>query len=953
MVGSTLAHYRIEAVLGSGGMGTVYRARDTELDRTVAIKVLSAGAGDARQQLLREARAASALAHSGIVTIHSIEHRDGVDFIVMEHVAGQSLIDAIPENGLPIETAIDYATQIAQALAAAHASGIVHRDIKPQNVMIGADGRVKVLDFGVARRLALDPADATRMATLHGTVAPTGAIVGTVGYLAPEQIAGDRAQPSSDVFSFGAVLYQMLIGRRPFDGDNMWAVMDATVRLDPPSILERRPDVPAALVRIVERCLAKRPEDRYPAGAELAAALQTLRAARQPAGARRWPVAITIAALLVAAAGVAAIVWARAREARRASVHAAVEDVSRRLDAGDTLGAFLVARAALAKAPDDPDVGGAMRAAGGRVPVITHPEGADVAFRAYGDPDAEWIQLGRTPLPPDALRPLCQLTWQITKPGYDPLIVAPTAPPYVFDLVRAGTTPDGMVHVAGGASEIETSSEVTLPAYWIDKYEVTNRAFKAFVDAGGYRTRKYWTVPIIADGREISWENAMGRFRDRTGRPGPSTWELGTYPEGQADYPVSGVSWYEAAAFAAFAGKSLPTVHHWYHASGAFGLFSDILNFSNFGAKGTAPVGQYHGLGPYGTYDMAGNVKEWCWNEASGGKRYVLGGAYNDANYQFHDQDARTPIERTDGFGFRCIREEGRGDASLRAPIASTERDPSTLKPVDDALFAAYRHRYDYDPTPLDVRQEVEESQADTRYFTRSRVSFRAAYGDARVPAEVFLPKNGHPPYQAVIYFPGSDAIAMRSSRSMWLQYVEFVVRSGRMVVWPVYQHTYERHMDPRPSGPNALREMLIQRALDFRRAVDYLQSRSDVDAKKVAGYGLSLGAQQMPLFLAVEPRIKTGVLLSGGFENYDIPPEADPVNFAPRVTQPVLMVNGREDFDLPYETAQVPLFQMLGTPPDQKRHVVLDGGHLPPKPLLVYKEILDWLDEYLGPAGT
>jgi poly(3-hydroxybutyrate) depolymerase len=220
------------------------------------------------------------------------------------------------------------------------------------------------------------------------------------------------------------------------------------------------------------------------------------------------------------------------------------------------------------------------------------------------------------------------------------------------------------------------------------------------------------------------------------------------------------------------------------------------------------------------------------------------------------------------------------------------------------------------------------------------------------VPADVYVPRTARAPYQAVVYFPGAEAVMMRSSRDRATQWIEFLIRSGRLVIFPVYQHTYERHL-PAPLGPNVRRQLGIERAQDFRRAVDYLESRSDVDRTRIAGYGLSLGAQLMPLMLAVEPRLRTGVLLSGGFESYDIPPEWDPVNFAPRVKQPVLMVNGREDFDLPYASAQVPLFNLLGTAPSDKHHEVLEGGHLPPKPVLVYKVILDWLDKYLGPTGA
>lgn len=183
----------------------------------------------------------------------------------------------------------------------------------------------------------------------------------------------------------------------------------------------------------------------------------------------------------------------------------------------------------------------------------------------------------------------------------------------------------------------------------------------------------------------------------------------------------------------------------------------------------------------------------------------------------------------------------------------------------------------------------------------------------------------------------------------MFLQFSEFIARSGRVLVYPIYQETYERRV-PGPDGPSRTRQIYIERTQDLRRTIDYLETRPDLDRTRIAGYGLSLGAEIMPSCLAVEPRLRTGVLLAGGLEP-GFPPEVDPANFAPRVKQPVLMVNGREDFASPYATSQLPLFRLLGTPTSDKRHVVLEGGHIPPQPQLVYREILDWLDKYLGPV--
>jgi dipeptidyl aminopeptidase/acylaminoacyl peptidase len=286
--------------------------------------------------------------------------------------------------------------------------------------------------------------------------------------------------------------------------------------------------------------------------------------------------------------------------------------------------------------------------------------------------------------------------------------------------------------------------------------------------------------------------------------------------------------------------------------------------------------------------------------------------------------------------------------ATLTAPIVTLARDIAELKPVGDDLYNAYRRLCDYDARPLDSR--VEERDEANPHWQLERVTFTAAYGGERLPLLLFHPRSSKPPFQVVIYFPGSDATRTRTSRGMYLQWLEFLLRSGRAVAFPIYQQTYERRREP--TGANFLREISLQRGQDLRRTIDYLESRPDIDRTKMAFYGISLGAQLGPVYLAIEPRLKTGVLLSGGFETWTIPPETDPVNFAPRVRQPVLMVNGREDFDLPYDTAQVPMFNMLGTAPADKRHAVLEGGHLPPRPQAVFKEILDWLDRYLGPVA-
>ena len=279
MIGRTLDHYRIESKLGEGGMGVVYKARDTLLIRLVAIKVLPpARVGDAgrRERFVREARAASALNHPGIVTVHDIRSHDDVDFIVMEYVEGRTLDELIPGGGMPPAEALKYAVPIADALARAHGAGVLHRDIKPSNVMVTSDGRVKVLDFGLAK-LAEPVLPTASAVTLTRPLTEEGVVVGTAAYMSPEQAEGREVDARSDVFSFGALLYETLTGAKPFSADS-WVATLAKILKEEPTPPGRLAAIPPDLEKTVLRCLRKDPARRYQTMADLKVALEDLHA---------------------------------------------------------------------------------------------------------------------------------------------------------------------------------------------------------------------------------------------------------------------------------------------------------------------------------------------------------------------------------------------------------------------------------------------------------------------------------------------------------------------------------------------------------------------------------------------------------------------------------------------------------------------------------------------------
>ena len=309
MVGQTLGHFRITGRLGSGGMGIVYRAHDEKLHRTVAIKVIGRETGVTpvdRARIVEEARASSALSHPNICTVYEIGEINGQAYIAMEYVEGRPLSELIPVNGLPSEAVVRYGAQIADALEHAHARGVVHRDLKTPNVVISADGRAKVLDFGLARRV---PSNVTDAVTKLSDGVAMGPFAGTLPYMPPELLLGQNTDERSDIWSFGVTLFEMATGDLPFKGRNEFELTAAILR-SPPQPLPAH--VPPMIRSVIQRCLSKDPAHRYQRAGEARAALEAIqsdgaivpvgRRRRRPRGRRGWWIAGAVAAIALAAA---------------------------------------------------------------------------------------------------------------------------------------------------------------------------------------------------------------------------------------------------------------------------------------------------------------------------------------------------------------------------------------------------------------------------------------------------------------------------------------------------------------------------------------------------------------------------------------------------------------------------------------------------------------------------
>ena len=962
--GTMLGHFEIVERLGAGGFGVVYRARDTRLGRTVAVKLLPenfARDAERRERFRLEATAASALNHPNICTIHDFAEDAGRHFIVMELIEGQTLRELLGAGPLPASKAIDVGIQVASALAEAHAAGILHRDIKSTNIAVTPKGQAKILDFGIAKRVSPQrgPETTEDAASAAVGLTATGTTLGTLTYMSPEQLLGKPIDGRSDLFSLGVVLYEMVTGRLPFAGSTPVAVADAVLHQPPRDFGGQSASVPEELKSLIRRLLEKDPENRPPDAEAVREELARLLPGRaaSPADLLRRPSTVAaIVILLLVLAGGGAWLWRRNSRIRWVQ-RTAMPEITRLVAAEKFPEAGALILEARRIEPKDPTLEKLWIQSTLGVSVESEPPGAEVSYRPYRGDSNAWTSFGRTPLENQRV-PKDYYMWRVQKDGFAPAFeIEPTwtlvhSFPYKIEcrLAPAASVPAGMTRVAGGKFQPFIPglalAQASLDDFFIDRHEVTNEEFKKFVDAGGYQKRELWKETFTRDGKTIPFEEAIAAFRDTTGRPGPATWETGTFRKGFEKHPVAGVSWYEAAAYAVFAGKSLPTVFHWNRAAQTEASLM-ISPVSNFQGEDTLAVGDARWSG-FGTTDMAGNVKEWCSNGMASGKRFILGGGFGEPTYMFIDQDAQSPWSRRPNFGFRCVQLSAPPAAQTTAQIEENFRDFAKEMPASDELFRAYKGSYAYDKTDLNARVEETLTFDD---WKREKVTLDAAYGGERLIVYLFIPLRGTPPYHAVVYFPGSGAIQQDDFNLS--PYADFIPRSGRVLVAPIYKSTFARRdafRDDNPTATAFYRDHLIMWSKDVGRSLDYLDQRPDIRHDRYGYLGLSWGSQVAPVMLAVENRIKVAILESGGLSFAKALPDAEELNFLPRVKSPTLMINGRYDHFFPVETSQKPFLKMLGAPEADKKYVLFESGHATPRKELI-RESLDWLDKYLGPV--
>ena len=992
--GTRLGTYEILEMIGAGGMGEVYRARDDKLDRDVAVKILPDHVHanvEMRERLRREAKAAAAIAHPNILTVHDVGIENDMVYVVTELLHGEDLQKLIDrEKMIPWERALELFRPVVHGLAAAHTRGIVHRDLKPSNLYLSESGDIKILDFGLAKQTSPDvevkpdSATAQPLATKpnDGMTVP-GTLMGTMGYMSPEQVRGMPATPASDIFALGCVLYELLTGIQPFVRDSAPETLAAILKEDPFAEGGHLDNVPDSLRDVLAGCLTKAPEDRIADASELEEALASVLPESQVVTETRSSLVplLLIAAVLVAVIG--GIAWftlsdkAQVNETSWAREEA-LPELMELAEAGETVAAFELATELEPIIPNDPILADVFAKISNEFQIKTDPPGAAVSYKLYEDVEGEWNPIGLSDTEPVRF-PLTMVRWRVEMDGYETLeLVAPVWPRvnpsevtptsiiqgnfHEFKLFKSEDVPEGMVPNQGGPGSLAIVG-IGLPIGFytealIDKTEVTNEAYKEFVDAGGYSKQEYWVEVFQLEGNDLSFDDAIARFVEKTGRPGPLSWELGDYPSGQGNYPVSGVSWYEAAAYAKFRGKSLPTVYDWYRCATppieiVFSIGPHILPMSNFGNEGIKPVMSNAAISTRGAYDMAGNVREWCLNSAGPNKKHAVGGAWNDTTYMFYQSDAADPFARDTDTGFRCaLYPSGTPPKNQSGDLSPALFDIETAKGVSDDVFELLissipRSSKALDPqlistTVNDDGNRVEHIQITTAYESDSRIDVRLEF-----------PPEERASYETVVFVTGVNCLFETKMRAQpEIEMSDAIPRSGRVIVRPTLSGMWERgtgNTFARMGADASFAGRTIQEwQSDMIRVLDYLETRDELQMDNLGFMGLSLGATTAGLYLSTDDRFNFAILLSGGIGTIaNLPTRIGDLGLFPRVTVPVLRLNGRFDYIFPYETNQIYMDQILGTDPEHSRHVVYDVGHVPLPRFAAMKEIVDWLDTY------
>jgi serine/threonine protein kinase/formylglycine-generating enzyme required for sulfatase activity len=971
MIGKIILHYNILEKLGEGGMGVVYKAEDTKLKREVAIKFLPHQISVNKEERKRfeiEAQAAAALNHPKIATIHAIEESDDEMFIVMEYIDGVELKEKIRSSPLPVDESINIATQIAEGLEAAHKNGIVHRDIKSQNIMITSDGKVKIMDFGLAKIKG------------GSQVTKIGTTIGTAAYMSPEQAKGEEVDQRTDIWSFGVVLYEMLTGELPFKGDYEQAVIYSVLN-DPPALISTLPpNSPDGIENVIFKMLEKDPLIRYESIDELLIDLNRLNDDNLErstiAGNKELKLTQLIKNIFV-------------KDKKQNKIENAkllIPKIKSLTENSKYFEAYELAIQTEKILRKESTLQELMPVISDNLTINSQPKGASVYLKRFSSEKNE----SGTDRQYAGVTPIINLRIsrgdykiEIEKEGYTSVErIASSSLKRAeaslgisadikinINLLPVEENPEDMVFIPGGKYKLiswgaPTDIEVQLGDYFIDKYAVNNEQYKSFVNDGGYLTDRYWKYPFVKDGQQLNWEEAMKQLVDRTGLPGPRNWLNQDYPDGKSNHPVTNICWYEAAAYAEYKNKKIPTIYEWEKAA----RNSEYTHFvgmvmpwglkhpkqsgskrANFNGRGTLEINSNEfGISPFGCYNMAGNVKEWCLNKI--GEDYAAtGGSWEDPIYVWGDFGAFDGFYESGSLGFRCVQLTGVSQGDQGASRIAADRPTPVYTPVEESVYKGFLSHFRYDKKNLEP--EVIEIQ-ENKNWTREKISF-AGEGSTRIIAYLYLPLRAQKPFQCMTFIPGGDVFLSRNlaQEAEWILGPH--IKAGRAMFTVVMKGMTEREWGPGYSEPDAnsveFRNLMVLQSSELNRGLDYLETRNEINNDKLSYIGFSWGSGTRLAFAGITNRFKSYVFIGGGIDERMLPslPEVNPINYAPYIKVPKLLLNGKQDEEHPYKTRALPLYNLLQEP---KKLAMVDGGHLPSLEVRV-PVINNFLDETLGPV--
>ncbi|HBV63376.1 MAG TPA: hypothetical protein DEF45_10185 [Rhodopirellula sp.] len=972
-----------------------------------------------------ERRLMATLHHPNIASVYTAgSTAQAQPFVAMEWIDGIPITRYCDDHQLPIGARLKLFQQICDGVQHAHYRGVIHRDLKPSNILITEYNHnpvPKIIDFGVAKSRDLDlqaEHQLTQVDQIIGTLQymspeqagsnqrdiDTRSDIYSLGVMLHELLSGEI--PLVQAFRSAETLEQHLSVTRQIIPCQLRQSVQLSDRQQ--QISENRNTTPAALNKqlgqeldwIVAKSLEKDPDDRYTTAKSFSDDIERF-LRNVPVQARphsfyrktklfvrrhRYQVtAYVLKLLMLTVFSLTSLVIYLERTARRnnelklAETSVELEKARKQarqlqearkivapkildlINDQQTVRAYQMMQSLTPRIKADPLFEEIMNDLMMTTSFDKLPPNTSVKIRDATSDKTQWITIGKTPLK-DIELPRGPIRIRFEKTGYVSRDLQLKVPQAVDTSACSYLVPneaqlEGMVWIY----KKEKDDELPIGAFWIDRLEVSNEDYQAFVDAGGYQDSSFWKgISFEQKGETIPWQQAMESFIDLTGKPGPAGWKNSHYPEGESTYPVGGVSWFEACAYAKFRSKHLPTLHHWKWAADSDqpGIMAAAGNFLS---AGPTPCGVMTGVGRFDALDLAGNVREWCQTADDGGKRYNLGGDWNSPHYSFSESFSLSPWDRSDENGFRCLQYPA-GSTPTEELLANIAKPKSLNLGPEREPFERLRAMYLYDhDLPLDpVIQPANGSirPASIRGGTKNRVrhdvvEITAAYNNERFKVHLLIPNDASGKMETIIFVPGVTAWEngreLKVNQEPHVELLKRLAESGRIVCFPVYQGTYERWSGSTlgqqfENKPIRARDDYIAVTKDGSRVIDYLLTRNDVDPKRLVYFGLSNGALRGPMALATDTRYRAAVLLSGGYvPHHKNRPEIQAFHFTPEVKQPILMMNGTSDHVFPVETSQKTMFGDLGSL--QKKHVLFSAHHLI-NPHEVFNTMTEWLDE-------